>query len=98
MKARVQEARAGAERTSRAWRFWHTGKTKGVMARIADEFPTSARAERYRKCAAQTLKLAQSTDTSEIRATYLSLAQCWERLAEKADHFAVDDEMAEQAH
>jgi hypothetical protein len=96
MQMRLQEEGSGTDRTRRAWRFW--GKTEGVLARIADELPASGRAERYRRCAAQTLKLAQSTDASEIRATYLSLSQCWQRLAEKADHFAIDDEPELRTH
>jgi hypothetical protein len=44
-----------------------------------------ARAERYRQLAAQTLKRARSVQSDEIKATYLSLAQCWKNLADQAE-------------
>jgi hypothetical protein len=46
----------------------------------------SARAERYRTFAAETLKLAQEARGSELKATYLSLSTCWNNLADKAEH------------
>jgi len=58
------------------------------MPMSSKPLPAAARAERYREFAAHTLKLAQSTQAHEIKATYLSLAQCWKSLADQAERLS----------
>jgi len=55
------------------------------------QFSYDNRAERYRRLAAETLKLAKDSDAGEIRATYLSLSACWTSLADKADRLSDQD-------
>jgi hypothetical protein len=58
------------------------------MARGPEELSATARAQRYRDFAAQMLAFAQSARTDEVKAAYLSLAQCWKNLAEQADRLS----------
>lgn len=43
------------------------------------------RAERYRAIAMQTQKLAEASQSPQIRANYLSLARCWRNLADQSE-------------
>lgn len=66
-----------------------------LMPTDMDGIPGALRAQRYRQFAAETIRLARATDAPEIRTTYLSLAACWKKLAEKADVFSADDDPVE---
>jgi hypothetical protein len=52
--------------------------------------PARPRAERYRQFAAHTQRIAETIQSREIRATYLSLAQCWRTLADHAERLGRD--------
>lgn len=55
------------------------------MSSSSQVHSAAERTELYWDFAAQALKLAQSAPTLDIRANYLSLAQCWTTLAERTD-------------
>jgi hypothetical protein len=58
------------------------------MSGTPEELAAIARSRRYRDFAAQMLRLAQTAHADEVKAAYLSLAQCWKNLAEQADRLA----------
>ena len=48
------------------------------------------RSEDYRRYAEESLRLAQTTDNQQTRATFLQMAQVWLRLAEQAEKASND--------
>jgi hypothetical protein len=46
------------------------------------------RAQKYREFARETLMLAESAEKQDMKATYISLSQCWRSLAHEAENIA----------
>ena len=45
-----------------------------------------ARAEDYRRYAAECIRIARATNNAQEKATLIKMAEKWRQLAEKADH------------
>jgi hypothetical protein len=52
---------------------------------VSTSLPRLERARKYREFARETLMLAESAEKQELKATYISLSQCWRSLAHEAE-------------
>ena len=69
--------------------FAFVGNQRRNMAEVVStSLSPLERARKYREFARETLTLAESAAKPELKATYISLSQCWRSLAHEAESVA----------